>query len=521
VIATTSSGRRFAALAQYLLHGRSGEESERVAWSVGRHLGTDDPEQAAMLMQATADQNVHVRAPVYHLTLNFDPTDIVTPEQMQAVADRVLSDLGLPDHQALLVAHQDRAHPHVHIMVNRIHAKTGVAWDRWRDRPKIEQTLRELERELGLREVSGRLYQLDGQEPPERALLTNGERRQAERSGEVPFPERVRAHLAELRAARSWAELEKTLAAHGLHLERKGQGLVITDGERQVKASRVARDLALRQLEARFGVAYRGREASEPSLPDSELSPGVKRVKRAFRERDRVVNLKAERSSAEQDVVIARDRLQDLDAATERVRHASEQLDVALARVYQDPAAARERHARTMAEIGADRATALLRTEPEAFGVLKTVERPRALGLLVSHDETQARSAAPGAAFRARKLADAEQALAATGQEQAQRDGPSAELPGRPRDVSVESLRKHAAEILARAEDRLRRAQETMAHGPNLGMLERAIWDLMRRLEPDELVQLRRVLTTPQAAIAFRAREAAKEILFGHKERER
>src|ERR1041385_2877856 len=121
---------------------------------------------------------------------------------MQTVANRVLADLGLSEHQALLVAHWDREHPHVHIMVNRVHPVTGRAWDRWQDQPRIQQTLRILEREFGLREVAGRLYQLDGQEPPERAPLTNGERRQAERSGNPAFPDSVRAHLAELRAAR-------------------------------------------------------------------------------------------------------------------------------------------------------------------------------------------------------------------------------------------------------------------------------------------------------------------------------
>ena len=203
---------------------------------------------------------MRVTGPVYHLTISFDPNDLVTPAQMQAVADRVLSDLGLAEHQALLVAHQDRSHPHVHIMVNRVHPETGVAWDRWQDQPQIQRTLRQLERELGLREVAGRLYKLDGQEPPERAPLTNGERRQAERTGDPAFPDRVRAHLPELRAARSWSELENALAAHGLRLERKGQGLVITDGTYQVKASRVARDLSLRRLES--AASYL--EAGEP-----------------------------------------------------------------------------------------------------------------------------------------------------------------------------------------------------------------------------------------------------------------
>src|SRR5437879_13731077 len=112
-----------------------------------------------------------------------------------------------------------------------------------------------------------------GKERPERAPLTSGERRQAERTGDPAFPDRIRVHLPELRAARSWEELEGTLARHGLRLERKGQGLVITDGKQQVKASRAARDLSLRRLEARFGIPYPERE---PSAQASEsLSPAV------------------------------------------------------------------------------------------------------------------------------------------------------------------------------------------------------------------------------------------------------
>src|SRR6266705_2509857 len=294
MIATTSSGRRFAALARYLVFGRSGDEPERVAWTASRNLGTEDPEVAAALMQATANANLQVESPVYHLTINFDPEDPVTPERMQAVADRVLADLGLAEHQALLVAHRDRSHPHVHIMVNRVHPETGVAWDRWKDRAQIERTLRELERELGLREVAGRLYRLDGQEPPDRAPLTNGERRQAERTGDPAFPDQVRAHLPELRAARSWSELEATLAQHGLRLERKGQGLVITDGKQQVKASRVARDLSLRRLEQRFGIPYPEREPSAQAR--ETLSPAVEQVTKALDEHGRLAALKAERA---------------------------------------------------------------------------------------------------------------------------------------------------------------------------------------------------------------------------------
>src|SRR5712691_7454192 len=437
---------------------------------------------------------------------------------MQAVADRVLEDLGLAEHQALLVAHQDRAHPHVHIMVNRVHPETGVAWERWQDRPRIERTLRELERTLGLREVAGRLYQLEGQEPPEPARLTNGERRQAERTGEPAFPDRVRAHLPELRAARSWAELEERLAAHGLRLERKGQGLVITDGERQVKASRVARDLSLRRLEARFGVPFPGREQEQAT--HEPLSPAVEQVTSAVREHERVAALRTERSRAEQDLATARDRLQRLQAAMERIQHASQRLDAALARVYREPAAARASLMRAGGELGAEQAAAMLQAGPERFGSLTTVDRPRALGLVVTHDEAPARSAAPSAAFCARELVEAEHALGALVREHVHRTGAQLELAGTTAGASAEVARAEAADIVTRAADGVRRLQHELKDAPSLGLLERSVGRVVDRLLPREILQLRRMLTAPQAAIAFKAREAVKDILLGREQGE-
>ena len=513
MIATTSSGRRFAALARYLVFGRSGKERERVAWTAGRNLDTDDPEVAAALMQATANANLQVESPVYHLTINFDPADPVTPERMQAVADRVLADLGLAEHQALMVAHRDRAHPHVHIMVNRVHPETGLAWNRWQDRPKIERALRELEQELGLREVSGRLYQLDGQQPPERAPLTSGERRQAERTGDPAFPDRVRAHLAELRATRSWEDLEATLARHGLRLERKGQGLVITDGKYQIKASRVARDLSLKRLEQRFGVPYPEREPSARAR--EPLTPAVEQVTKALDEHERLAALKAERARADQELAAARERLQQLNGAMERVRRASERFDAALARVYQDPSAARTRFTRTVAEVGTDRAVATLGAEPQQFGALKTVDRRRALGLGVAHDAQPARLAAPSAAARAHELTEAQHALGALARGQV--DPTCTEQKGTEKEPerSAEAARRQADNLVNKAAERLRRLQQQLKHAPSLGLLERSIGRAVDRLMPREIAQLRRVLTAPRAALAFKARELVKDIVLG------
>jgi hypothetical protein len=161
MIAVSSSGKTFRALAAYLANGRSGEEQDRVAWAASRNLPTSDPELAATFMRATAARSDRIQKPVYHVALSFDPNDSVDRADMERVADRVLGRLGLVEHQVLIVAHRDRAHAHLHLLVNRVHPETGKAWERWRDRPTIQQALREEEQALGLREVPGRLASLE------------------------------------------------------------------------------------------------------------------------------------------------------------------------------------------------------------------------------------------------------------------------------------------------------------------------------------------------------------------------
>lgn len=166
MIPKVGSGKSFSDLANYLAASNPG----RVAWSDTRRLATHDPIAAAAIMEATAVQNVRTTAPVYHLTLSFHPTDVVDRATMEAASDRVLHDLRLHEHQVLMVAHNDHAHAHVHLMVNRVHPETFRAWDRWKDYHTIESSLRSIERDYGLYQVDGYPRTRDPQtQAPERA----------------------------------------------------------------------------------------------------------------------------------------------------------------------------------------------------------------------------------------------------------------------------------------------------------------------------------------------------------------
>jgi hypothetical protein len=99
-------------------------------------------------MRVTAAEAHQVQRPVYHISLAWGPSDHVDREQIVAVADRVMRKLGLEAHQALLVAHRDTEHPHLHLMVSRVHAETGRAWRGRHDYRALEEIARPLERKV-------------------------------------------------------------------------------------------------------------------------------------------------------------------------------------------------------------------------------------------------------------------------------------------------------------------------------------------------------------------------------------
>jgi hypothetical protein len=258
MIGAAGTGRGFGGLVRYLMTGKDGDQPERAGWTETRNLMTDDPELVARIMRVTANvkgAGSRVENPAYHLSLSFALEDQTTRELETLVADRVLADIGLAGHQAFIVRHVDTDHAHVHIAINRVHPETGKVWDNSHDWTRIEKSLRHQERELGLRQVPGHLHVLDGQQRPERdESLTSGQRRQAKRTGRVPFAGRVReAAKADLQTAKGWQELAGNLARRGLWMEKKGRGLVLTDGEEWVKASSVDRKASLASLEKRLG----------------------------------------------------------------------------------------------------------------------------------------------------------------------------------------------------------------------------------------------------------------------------
>ena len=86
---------------------------------------------------------------VKHLSLNWSPDDNPTHEHMIETTEEFLRHMKWQEHQAMLVAHDDKAMPHVHVMLNVIHPETGLRLNDAFERRRAQAWALEYEREQG------------------------------------------------------------------------------------------------------------------------------------------------------------------------------------------------------------------------------------------------------------------------------------------------------------------------------------------------------------------------------------
>lgn len=293
------AGRGFKGLVSYLLRGEKGTDNnpDRVAWTDVRNLASDDPDLAAKLMQATARRNRRCEAPTYHFVISWAYDERPTDEIMRRVADTTCADIGLDDFQRLYVAHADTRHHHLHVVANRVHPETGKAWNRRQDWPRIERSLADQSRALGLEHVPGRHNDPDHfKDAPNgrRSRAVHAERRKATEDLLTPWDgariDRERIGLREIFAnATTWDDLDTALGAREMLLVRKGQGLVIASADGAMKLSALGKEFSGKALDARLGESRatsmaRGGAASHGAV--SERAAAFDRVADASDELD-------------------------------------------------------------------------------------------------------------------------------------------------------------------------------------------------------------------------------------------
>lgn len=155
------NGRSFKGAMQYYLHDKKAETADRVAFVETLNLPTDDPDRAIAHMIDLAEHSDELKElagfkpakikakPVYSYSLSFHASETPTMAEQIEAARETIKKLGLQEHQAFIVGHNDTNHPHVHVIINRIHPETGIAAKHSNDWSKLQDWAREYQQARG------------------------------------------------------------------------------------------------------------------------------------------------------------------------------------------------------------------------------------------------------------------------------------------------------------------------------------------------------------------------------------
>ena len=134
-----------------------------MAWTETRNLAVDDPEIAWRIMAATAmdqsrlKQEAGIRNTgrksdkhVLHFALAWHPDQSPTREDMSQAADEAIAALGASDRQAMIIAHDDEKHPHVHIMLNRVSPIDGRHLSSSKEKLRLSEWAQDYEERTGI-----------------------------------------------------------------------------------------------------------------------------------------------------------------------------------------------------------------------------------------------------------------------------------------------------------------------------------------------------------------------------------
>ncbi len=237
---------------KYLMQGpKDNQNEERVAWTQTRHLPTEDPYLAAKLMYNEAEyarQQLGSRIEKNILSASFSlPVgEKLSPEEWQEAIDFIAKHerIGLDGHSALIVAHNDTEHDHVHVIWSRLD-ENGKAWRDTQYKRRFREACTDLEIKKGLRIVT---HDREGEERKPPSIEENKQAKRRQTKAREKFSDKeietvagaTRGHFHE---AESWEDLQGRLAQHGVELQAKGPGLVLTNGEQEMKLSEIDKNI--------------------------------------------------------------------------------------------------------------------------------------------------------------------------------------------------------------------------------------------------------------------------------------
>ena len=216
----------------------------------------------AVISEVLATQQCNTRATgdkTYHLVVSFPVGENPSLDTLKSIEAEVCSSLGYSDHQRVSAVHTDTDNLHIHIAINKIHPEKYTMHDPFNAYRKLGEVCSSIEDKYGLKKDNHEIKQTISQN-----LANDMERH----SGIESLTSWIKKECTDdIRSAKSWSDLHKTLNESGLEIIKRGNGFVIqSNNGLQVKASSIARDFSKSKLESKLGI-YEESELQKNEYP--------------------------------------------------------------------------------------------------------------------------------------------------------------------------------------------------------------------------------------------------------------
>ncbi len=219
---------------------------------------------AAIEMEGTAANNFRCKDSILHYELSWPQDEHPTKTQWVDCAYQSLKALGYGEHQFVVVAHEDKRHFHIHVMVNKVHPDTFRVHNPHQNWPTLHKVARTLEAKYGWKHTPG-LARWDD-DKKEAVELSRQERQKYRAQKSTPTPpaaqfehyqdaeslqtyirREIAPHLHRLLDGNEtrWQDVHALLEQAHLRLEKGEMGgytVVAIDHDLRVKASDVFRN---------------------------------------------------------------------------------------------------------------------------------------------------------------------------------------------------------------------------------------------------------------------------------------
>lgn len=265
-------GHSFKGAGMYYLHDKQAQTKERVLWTHTLNLPTQDPDKAFKWMAHTAMNANRLKAlagvastgrkskagEVYSFSLAWHPEQQPDKDTLLQSALETLGLLNLNDHEAVIVAHQDTAHPHVHVICNLVHPENGKTAVPSYDRLTLSSWAENVERN-------------DGEILCEQRVINNQKRREQGQANKLKLVKHKEKPIDIAPVIQELYQHSDSGTAFQSALEEKGYTLAIGDRRGYVLVDEAGKIHSLsRQLKGQRAADIKNRLSGLQDLPEAK-----------------------------------------------------------------------------------------------------------------------------------------------------------------------------------------------------------------------------------------------------------